>query len=472
MLKIDYEYSDYVGAADEEYPAGKAIDASAPDTVDGTPILASFFNDVIGFMQAVFFGVFGSEAKPSGKPDNAKNSDVWNAIKKFVGDSVQVVKDAVAEINGKIPPQASAENQLADKDFVNSSISTNTAYFVGTFDSLAALNAYSGTKTNNDYAFVKTTDSAGNTIYNRYKWNGSQWLFEYALNNSSFTSDQWAAVNSGATAAKINQIKGMAGATASAAGAAGFVPQPPAGAQGKFLRGDGTWSEPSNIVSFATELATARLIDGVAFKGSTNIAHFGQCTTIAATQVKSVSISGFALVAGARVSVLFANGNAAGSLSGNSITQASAPMLNVQSTGAKPIKVGNAYAGPNFVNAGEVHDFVYDGSAWNDVTASVIFKGSNGNGNYVKHRDGLIEQWNFNVSSNPSINIANRTTVYLPIPFSSNNYMVTCMPFDQNNNIDDADYSTFSTGAKSTASFTYLSNLSNTKHFDWRSVGY
>ena len=114
--------------------------------------------------------------------------------------------DRVTTIEGDIPAQASSSNQLADKNFVNSSIATNTANFIGTFNSVAALEAYSGTLTNNDYAFVVATDAAGNTVYNRYKWNGTAWLFEYALNNSSFTSNQWASINSGATTTNIGQI--------------------------------------------------------------------------------------------------------------------------------------------------------------------------------------------------------------------------------------------------------------------------
>ena len=108
---------------------------------------------------------------------------------------------AIADITTLIPVAASSTNQLTDTNFVNSSIATNTAYFIGTFSSVAELEAYSGTLTNNDYAFVTSTDTAGNTVYNRYKYNGSTqtWVFEYALNNSSFTSDQWAAINSGIT---------------------------------------------------------------------------------------------------------------------------------------------------------------------------------------------------------------------------------------------------------------------------------
>lgn len=113
---------------------------------------------------------------------------------------------AISTINSKIPTQASSTNQLADKNFVNSSIATNTANFIGTFNSVAELEAYSGPLTNNDYAFVVGTDAEGNTVYNRYKYNGETWLFEYALNNSSFTANQWAAINSGATTTNIGQI--------------------------------------------------------------------------------------------------------------------------------------------------------------------------------------------------------------------------------------------------------------------------
>jgi hypothetical protein len=120
--------------------------------------------------------------------------------------SLSGLESRVTTIESEIPAQASASNQLVDKNFVNSSIATNTANFIGTFNSTAELEAYSGQKDDNDYAFVISTDAAGNTLYNRYKWNGTAWLFEYALNNSSFTSNQWAAINSGATTTNIGQI--------------------------------------------------------------------------------------------------------------------------------------------------------------------------------------------------------------------------------------------------------------------------
>ena len=183
--------------------------------------------------------------------------------------SGSILQGDISDINALIPAQATTSNQLADKDFVNSSISTNTANFIGTFIDVPSLEAYSGTVTNNDYAFVVNsvvtdngndwttltalngydkalltnfdyawvvngsnfdlyrfdilnqewvlrladTPKAGvtlNTAYNRYKATVSAgtttWEWEYTLNNSSFTAAQWAAINSGATTTNIGQI--------------------------------------------------------------------------------------------------------------------------------------------------------------------------------------------------------------------------------------------------------------------------
>ena len=116
--------------------------------------------------------------------------------------------EAINAIEDLIPDQASSSNQLADKDFVNSSISSNAAYFKGTFNSIEELEQVTDV-TNNDYAYVIETDSAGNVVYNRYKYNSdeSEWMFEYALNNSSFTAAQWATINSGITASDVDQIE-------------------------------------------------------------------------------------------------------------------------------------------------------------------------------------------------------------------------------------------------------------------------
>lgn len=113
------------------------------------------------------------------------------------------------------------DNQVTLKDFVNSSISTNTANYISDngqpFTSVAAL-PLTGI-TNNDYAFVTGTDAAGNTYYDRYKYSEStgSWALEYRLNNSSFTQSQWNAISSGITAAKVSTYDGYAAEIASKA---------------------------------------------------------------------------------------------------------------------------------------------------------------------------------------------------------------------------------------------------------------
>ena len=145
------------------------------------------------------------------------------------------VDNATGAIEEKIPTQASSTNQLADKDFVNSSISTATADYKGSFnlvsdlelttsathsDIATALATAISTSDNNDYAFVQipTSDSTPTEIasIDRYKKGSSAWEYEYTLNNSGYTSAQWAAINSTITSAlvtKLNALPDNAGLT-------------------------------------------------------------------------------------------------------------------------------------------------------------------------------------------------------------------------------------------------------------------
>lgn len=99
MNRYDENYSVYFGTPSAEYPEGSAVDSTDEDKLDGTPLLAKFMNDVIGFMYAVFHGVYGNPKIPgetvtraiSNEPDNATQSDVWDAIKKFVVDKIEAL---------------------------------------------------------------------------------------------------------------------------------------------------------------------------------------------------------------------------------------------------------------------------------------------------------------------------------------------------------------------------------------------
>jgi hypothetical protein len=111
--------------------------------------------------------------------------------------------------------------------FVNSSIATATANFRGTYNAVtdlgftqAQVDAWSDppsaatetavsnaiktkltaegiTPTNNDYVFVSVSYSATIDVdfYWRFKFDGADWLYEYTLNNSSFTQAQWNTIN-------------------------------------------------------------------------------------------------------------------------------------------------------------------------------------------------------------------------------------------------------------------------------------
>ena len=133
---------------------------------------------------------------------SAHNSDI--TTHEDIRLSVASQGERISAVEELIPAQATPSNNLADKEFVNSSISTNTANFKGTYNTLAELEAT--TADNNDYGFIITTDASGNTVYNRYKYNGTSWSYEYALNNSAFTTAQWDAINSNATTAIISDL--------------------------------------------------------------------------------------------------------------------------------------------------------------------------------------------------------------------------------------------------------------------------
>lgn len=121
-------------------------------------------------------------------------------------------------INSKIPNQASSTNQLADKEFVNSSINSISAFYITSnsngdpFPTKSALiNAttyYSGgevrTPTRNDYATVLQDESEGNATTRYIYYN--QWEYQYTVNETPLTAEQLSAINSGITSELVGKI--------------------------------------------------------------------------------------------------------------------------------------------------------------------------------------------------------------------------------------------------------------------------
>lgn len=137
--------------------------------------------------------------------------------------------------------------------------------------------------------------------------------------------------------------------------------------------GDYTAEQVGALASGATAVASEKLaapksIDGVNFDGSASISHYVTCNTPAATTAKIVSLSGFVLAAGAKITVKFTNNNTA-----------SDPTLNVNGTGAKAIKkYGEVALNTYMWQAGAVVEFVYDGTNWimqGGTTATTTYYG-------------------------------------------------------------------------------------------------
>lgn len=117
-----------------------------------------------------------------------------------------------------------------------------------------------------------------------------------------------------------------------------------------------TQTTVSGNAGSATKLATARTIDGMSFNGTANIAHYGTCSTAAATAAKVVSLTGFTLDTGARIVVKFTVTNTAAS-----------PTLNVNSTGAKAIYYRGSAITAGYLAANRTYEFVYNGTQWDLV---------------------------------------------------------------------------------------------------------
>ena len=190
-------------ATEAEKGLADSIEAEKKRAEDAESALSESIADKAGTASPLMDGKasVGNSLKYA-REDHVHPSDT---SKESVSNKTSVV---IGTSNSKYP------TDKAVADFVNSSIATNTANYISNngepFTSVEELEAYTGTVTNNDYAFVTGTDSEGNTYYDRYKATVSgstvTWALEYRLNNSSFTAAQWSAINSGITSALVAKI--------------------------------------------------------------------------------------------------------------------------------------------------------------------------------------------------------------------------------------------------------------------------
>ena len=140
---------------------------------------------------------------------------------KKLGDLGDTVNGRISPIEAKIPAQASADNQLADKSFVNSSLNSIAAFYItkdqagNAFETKAQLfdatTVYSGGEarvpTRNDYAIVRVDETQSNATTRYIYQNG--WQFQYVVNETALTSDQLKSLNSGITAELVAKLTGI-----------------------------------------------------------------------------------------------------------------------------------------------------------------------------------------------------------------------------------------------------------------------
>lgn len=132
-------------------------------------------------------------------PTEGENAQMLEAVQAMIytKSEVDVFITALSEradkVEAVVPDEASSSNKLADKKYVDASVSSNTAHYVSSsaagdsFATVAALLAgpcyYGGqawTPTPNDYAFVQADENHGG-VQARYAFVGGQWVYQYTV---------------------------------------------------------------------------------------------------------------------------------------------------------------------------------------------------------------------------------------------------------------------------------------------------
>ena len=435
MNKYDENYSVYFGTPSAEYPEGSAVDSTDEDKLDGTPLLAKFMNDVIGFMYAVFHGVYGNPKIPgqtvtrniSNKPDNATESDVWDAIKQFVTDKVATVSDALTAFKNT----KGAANGIAPLDAGGKVAATYLPSYVDDVLEYANKASFPTSGEEGKIYVAKDTNKS-------YRWSGSSYIELSSYDNATQSAS---GLMSAADKTKLDGIQNGATNTAAPVNAdwnatSGLaqilnkptIPAAPVNADWNATSGlaqilnkptipaaqvNADWNAASGVAQILNK-PTIPVIDSELSQTSTNgiqnkVATLNMngvlCTTAAGTQVKeikAVDMPGFVLYAGATIKVLFQNA-----------CTVSYPQLKVGDTEAKKILAyrggspvdrnglkastgkwrGAASASDEVWQAYTTLELMYDGTNWVIMGDPVIESYFTTDFGYEKKANGLLIQW-------------------------------------------------------------------------------
>lgn len=461
MNLYDEHYSAYFDLPSADYPEGSAINCTDEDSLDGTPYLAEFFNDVIGFMQAVFHGVFGNpkiagatvEREVSGVPETAQKSDVWDAIKTHVKRAVDAVTATMDEfINSK-----GKANGLAPLDAGGL---VPTGYMPKYVESVSGRDGVvTSDQLRNDMSTATTSDKGLMSASDKQKLNG----IESGAQKNAVTSvvGQTGAV----TAAQVKGAIGIFGTDTN-----GLVPGPAAADAAKFLMGNGTWATPSLSVDF----------DGTLSKSSTNGVQNKVVTSNLycvingdSTQQHDITIDGFSFAEGATLRVMF-----------TAACSTSNPTLSVNGSTAYEIlacrnggKVSITATSGKVWDAYTTLELMWDGSNWVVMGNPVLLSSFGDTSWYIKYANGLIKQWGYYQKSSANIKDDERANIIFPLAYSTGGFVQTTA-YDTDNT---GTKSWFTIGEGSSpdgvtpvlkSGFTFCNCDNDIKGFFWHAEGY
>lgn len=139
-----------------------------------------------------------------------------------IAPSQNAVYDKINSIDAVMSSAATSSNPLVDKNYVDDSINSVTAYYITKnaqgdqwstrAELFAATTFYSGwvvrTPTKNDYTIVLSDEQHDNAT-TRYIYN-NWWEYQYTVNETALTQAQLNALNSWITSAKVSQYDGYA----------------------------------------------------------------------------------------------------------------------------------------------------------------------------------------------------------------------------------------------------------------------
>ena len=152
----------------------------------------------------------------SGAEANAQDAIAIKGINN-TANTFQVYTYNMLDMSTGLIPDARISSTYATVNYVNDQVSTNTAYFDGSWATYADIpstvagftNENLPSPTNNNYLVVLTDETQDGGTW-RYKYiddgNGydkANWAVEYQVNETPLTQTQWDAINSGVTSADV-----------------------------------------------------------------------------------------------------------------------------------------------------------------------------------------------------------------------------------------------------------------------------